>query len=221
MDWPWPITALTSPAIPARPRPPPSPPEKRELIGITAPGSARPSILKCAGACWSNTPASPSAIASIQGPLPRRKKRPHMSNAKRKGGVCLALAGVAAGLLVVSLNLPLWKMRMESPQYKDEEALKVVVYAGKMQGDLKEIELIDRYIGVEIPRQLPQWRWLPVVLFSAGGLGVLAGFLPATIRRRSLLGVALALSVSMLTAASMAQWQMYQIGHHRHRNPIA
>ena len=34
---------------------------------------------------------------------------------------------VACALLASSLSLPLWQMRMEAPQYRDDEALGVLV----------------------------------------------------------------------------------------------
>ena len=52
--------------------------------------------------------------------------------------ISIAIVAGAATLLALSLKLPLWQMRMEAPQYKDEEALEVVVFPGEMRGDLAE-----------------------------------------------------------------------------------
>jgi hypothetical protein len=66
------------------------------------------------------------------------------------------LAAIAAGaLFVASLKLPVWHLKMESPQYQGSEALRVRVYPGSMQGDLREISVLNKYIGVRIPRCHP------------------------------------------------------------------
>lgn len=127
----------------------------------------------------------------------------------------VALALVAAGLLTASLKFPLWRMRMESPQYREEEAIKVAVYPGALRGDLKEIETLNQYIGVTVPRELPQCRWLPGALIGAGILGLIGVFLPRAARKWVLFLVPSALSISLLFAALQARQQMYDIGHHR------
>lgn len=122
---------------------------------------------------------------------------------------------MAAGLLLGSLKLPLWQMRMEAPQYQDEEALDVMVYPGAMRGDLAELKVLNSYIGVHIPEELPQRRWLPAVLVSGALLGLLASFLPRTARRWGLLLVPGAVVAALVVAAAQAQWQMHQVGHER------
>ena len=126
------------------------------------------------------------------------------------------LAALAAGaLFVISLKLPVWHLKMEAPQYQGSEALRVRVYPGSMQGDLREITVLNKYIGVRIPENLPELRWLPVALLAAAVLGVGALALRGAARRRSLFTVAILLSLVMLASAAMAQWQMHQIGHER------
>lgn len=115
-------------------------------------------------------------------------------------------------MLIASLKLPLWRMKMEAPQYRDEEALKVVVYPGSLRGDLGEIKVLNTYIGVHIPDELPQLKWLPAALIGAGALGLIAAFLPPGARRRALVVIPALLSVTLLIAAVQAQWQMYDIG---------
>ena len=39
-----------------------------------------------------------------------------------------------------------------------------------MRGDLREISVLNKYIGVRIPEHLPQLRWLPVALLAAARL---------------------------------------------------
>ena len=97
--------------------------------------------------------------------------------------VSIALTLVAATLLALSLKLPLWQMKMEAPQYKDEEALRVVVFPGALRGDIDEITVLNQYIGVHVPAQLPQLEWLPTALVTAGVLGLLASVFPMTARK--------------------------------------
>ena len=132
----------------------------------------------------------------------------------RRGFVLLAVA-VAAGLLTASLKMPLWHLKMEAPQYQGKEALRVHVYPGSMRGDLREISVLNKYIGVRIPDNLPQLRWLPVALLAGAALGLVALALPRAIRSRALITVAALLTVAVLISAAMAQWQMHRIGHDR------
>ncbi len=127
----------------------------------------------------------------------------------------LVLALAAAALLAVSVKLPLWHLRMEAPQYRGEEALKVLVYPGALRGDLNEIKTLNQYIGVHIPSQLSQLRWLPATLWTAAALGLAVSLLPVGGRRWGLVLVPALLSVALLAAAVQAQAQMYDIGHKR------
>ena len=143
-----------------------------------------------------------------------------MNNSTRKI-LAIASACAASALLVASLSLPLWKMRMDAPQYQGNEALKVAVYPGKMTGDLDEIVHIQQYVGVSIPTKLPQLQWLPKIFVAAAIVGLIAAFLPLAARRRTLIATAVALCISLAVSAGMAQWQMYKIGHERTRAPLA
>lgn len=129
--------------------------------------------------------------------------------------ISISLTLVAGTLLAVSLKLPLWKMKMEAPQYKDEEALRVVVFPGALRGDIHEITVLNQYIGVHVPQELPQLEWLPKALLAAGALGLLASFFPTRFRKWSLVILPTALSLALIFAALQAQKQMHDIGHNR------
>jgi copper chaperone NosL len=137
-----------------------------------------------------------------------------MSNTQ-KAIISTAATVVAAGLLVLSLKLPLWQMRMESPQYREEEALRVIIYPNAMAGDLREIDILNQYIGVHRPTDLPQFHWLPFALIAGGTLGVVASVLPQAIRKLALMGAASTLVITLAVAAGQAQKQMHDIGHMR------
>jgi hypothetical protein len=116
---------------------------------------------------------------------------------------------------VGAIKLPLWHLRMEAPQYRDNEALRVNVFAGSMKGDLREITVLNQYIGVHIPETLPQAKWLPTALAIGAALGIVAALLPLRIRRISLSVVSLALAVAVAFALIQAKQQMHDIGHKR------
>jgi copper chaperone NosL len=138
-----------------------------------------------------------------------------MNNGRTLRKLPIGLALAAATLLICSLRLPLWQLRMEAPQYRDEEALKVAVYPGNLRGDLNEITVLNQYIGVHIPSALPQLSWMPAALVLAGVAGMGGAFCRARQRRWGLTAVPVLLSVALLGAAVQAQRQMHDIGHKR------
>jgi nitrous oxidase accessory protein len=58
----------------------------------------------------------------------------------------VAASLVAAGLLAASLSLPLWGMRLDAPQYP--AGLHLRAYGEVIEGDLREINIINHYIGM-------------------------------------------------------------------------
>ncbi len=56
------------------------------------------------------------------------------------------LFGVAAFLLLVSIFFPYWGMTLKAPQYPG--GLSVQVFVNRMEGDVKEIDGLNHYIGM-------------------------------------------------------------------------
>jgi copper chaperone NosL len=139
----------------------------------------------------------------------------------RKGQVlvsrhsALVMVVLASLLLLGSLKLPLWQMRLEAPQYRDEEALKIAIYPNAMRGDIRELKVLNQYIGVHVPPTLPQFNWLPRVIAGAAALGLVAASLRNRARARILLTSSSGLAVALLVATIQAQFQMHDIGHKR------
>jgi hypothetical protein len=81
---------------------------------------------------------------------------------------------VLLGALVVPLALtataPLWKIRLEAPQYP--QGLELRIYAHTVDGDLREVNTLNHYIGMRrIDRaELSDLDWIP---FALGALGLL------------------------------------------------
>ncbi len=138
-----------------------------------------------------------------------------MSKMTARTGLMFLLVAAAAVLLAASLKFPLWHLKMEAPQYQGNEALGVHVYAGHMTGDLREIGVLNHYIGVHVPTTLPQFGWLPVVLCAGAAAGLFLAFVPRKIRGHGWVGLAIGLSLAVLAAAAQAQVQMHRIGHAR------
>jgi hypothetical protein len=109
-------------------------------------------------------------------------------------------------------------MRLEAPQYRGEEALHVAVLPNALRGDLRELSVLNQYIGVHLPPTLPQFKWLPVALSAGAMLGIVAALLPRGIHRRALIVVAVALTTALAAGAVQATSQIYDIGHDRDRH---
>lgn len=151
---------------------------------------------------------------------PRSPTTQNVASARKRHIGTVACVVIAAGLLMASLKLPLWHMRLEAPQYRDEEALKVAVQANAFRGDLRELAVLNQYIGVHVPSTLPQFKWLPGLLITGAGLGLLASLLGNPLRSRALLVVSCAIAAGLTSAAVQARGQMRDIGHNRDHRTV-
>lgn len=87
-----------------------------------------------------------SFLASIRGPkidvvLPDGSKRPLYDYLLPS-----AIFTIAALLLVVSTFMPYWSMKMTAPQYP--KGLRVNVFVNRLEGDMKEIDSLNHYLGM-------------------------------------------------------------------------
>jgi hypothetical protein len=81
----------------------------------------------------------------------------------------------ATAVLALTLVFPLWNMTMFAPQY--QEGLRLDIYASGLQAgndgqDLKEINLLNHYIGMRdlSNENFAEFQWMPFVI---GALGLL------------------------------------------------
>ncbi|MCE7884882.1 MAG: hypothetical protein DYH08_13680, partial [Actinobacteria bacterium ATB1] len=58
----------------------------------------------------------------------------------------IAYFAIAAVLLVVSIFLPYWILRLSAPQFPD--GLRVHAYVNRLEGDVVEIEELNHYVGM-------------------------------------------------------------------------
>jgi hypothetical protein len=116
----------------------------------------------------------------------------------------------AAALTLAAVFLPLWGMTLVSTQYP--EGLRMIVFAGRIVGDIAELNALNHYVGM-IPISdafFSELRFLPLGFATVAAACAAAGF----IRRRWIAAAPLAL---MLCLAAGGFWTMqrrlYQFGH--------
>lgn len=126
----------------------------------------------------------------------------------KKGTVIRAGAAlVAAGLVALTSTLPLWTMTMRAPQYP--KGLRLEAYGDRMSGDLRELNILNHYIGMP-PVEMPS---LEASMFPIG-IGALIALCLLSPFHRWLWRLAL-LAVSATPVAILVdlQWWLYTFGH--------
>jgi hypothetical protein len=116
---------------------------------------------------------------------------------------------LAALLLMVSIFLPYWKMQMFAPQYP--EGLVVSVYINHLEGDVREIDALNHYLGMppldeggRLERSISMISIVSFALLLVGGVFVhnkWAGLLALP-----------ALAFPLVFLADL-WWILYQYGH--------
>jgi len=132
------------------------------------------------------------------------------------------LAGGSRPLLVAAVTLlgsamvlPLWSTRMEAPQYKNDEVLEVRVYAGRVEGDLHEIDLLNQYVGVHLPLDTPELMAAPWVIGALLVLGLVSLALQDGARARIALVLCLSLGLILVGGGALLQYRLFRMGHDR------
>lgn len=83
--------------------------------------------------------------------------------------LCFALAAV---LLIISVLTPYWRLVLNAPQYPD--GLEVTAYLNRLEGDVKEIDGLNHYIGMRPLGEAAQLeRSLSIVAIASIALLVL------------------------------------------------
>ena len=84
--------------------------------------------------------------------------------------ICLAGAAI---LLIISIFLPYWSLVLHAPQYPD--GLVVYAYVNHLEGDVREIDGLNHYIGMRPLNEAAQFeRSISIFAISALALLVLA-----------------------------------------------
>jgi len=119
----------------------------------------------------------------------------------------LILCGLA---LVAVLFVPLWRIDLDAPQYP--EGLKLMIYPGKLGGNVDIINGLNHYIGMKTlhTADFVEFTILPYLIGFFAGLFVVTGF----IGRRKLLYILFILFVSFGILAMYDFWRWeYNYGH--------
>ena len=148
-----------------------------------------------------------SITERILGPrVSREEKREH---AERYRLPTWLFAG-AALLLLVSLLLPYWVLRLSAPQFPD--GLTVTAYVNRLTGDVAELEGLNHYVGLgSFQDAATLERSIAVV-----AIVVLAGLLLAALVVHSRWVVVLVLPALLFPVVFMVdlQYWLWNFGHH-------
>lgn len=120
------------------------------------------------------------------------------------------MLGGALVLLGVSAALPYWQIKIKAPQYP--KGLFLTLHINRMEGDVREIDLLNHYIGMKpLEKGAEMERRLAVPgLVLLGACLILAVFLPKRWAWWALLPVSL---FPWLFAGDLFYW-LYDYGHH-------
>jgi copper chaperone NosL len=81
--------------------------------------------------------------------------------------------GLAAFCLIISIFLPYWQMELEAPQYP--QGLGVTAYVNRLEGDVREIDGLNHYIGMRPLEEAAQLeRSLSIFLIAVTALLIVA-----------------------------------------------
>ena len=119
-----------------------------------------------------------------------------------------AAAGLlAAALVVLSAQLPLWSMTMRAPQYP--RGLHLHAYGTALSGDVHEINILNHYIGMPAI-EAPAFE-TALFPYGIGALVMLCLLSPVHdwLRR---LAIAATAAVPVMILATL-QWRLYDFGH--------
>ena len=83
----------------------------------------------------------------------------------------------------------------------------MVAYAGSITGDISELEMLNEYIGVQFPHDIPEQKILPRLLYGVAFLALLA----ALVRNR--LGLVLK-GATIAALVGSGAWMMWRMDRH-------
>jgi nitrous oxidase accessory protein len=125
-----------------------------------------------------------------------------MKRTTRDRLLTIALALVAALLVAGAYKAPLWKMKLQAPQYP--AGLQIVAYGDRIEGDLREINIINHYIGMQKIDEKPAAE---MALFPLGiGLVVFLILLAPLHRWLHLLAITAAAGLPLGILADIQWW---------------
>ncbi|WP_265109726.1 hypothetical protein [Halosolutus halophilus] len=134
----------------------------------------------------------------------------------------------AAGLFLLALTMPVWRIVLTAPQYMDPLVVELYAYP-RLGGDFGEVHALNKYVGFYYPDPVyvdpnydvhekavavPEWVLGPVVFVGLAAASAVVALLPAgrTLRRglTALVAGTIAIFGAML---AIVQYRLYQAGH--------
>lgn len=122
--------------------------------------------------------------------------------------VRLVLCAVAAALVLVAMDEPIWTMKLEAPQYP--KGLELRAFGQRLEGDIREINIINQYIGM---KELSETPAPEMKLFPVGIAVLLVLIAAAPFHRHAYTGAVAALFLFPLTILGDMQLWLYRYGH--------
>ena len=140
-----------------------------------------------------------------------------------------ALPLVAAGLLLVALAVPMWRITLTAPQYPGQ-ALVVELYAyPRLGGDFEEVQLLNQYVGFYFPDPVfvepnyevhenalavPEWSFGPLAIIGVAATSIFVAVAPTARKLKLGLTAQLLGTIGVFTATfAIIQWRLHQAGH--------
>jgi nitrous oxidase accessory protein len=80
-------------------------------------------------------------------PIPAARSAARANRARTAGWLAAALLIAGAAALAAAVRWPYWRMRIAAPQYP--KGLYLIVYANRIEGDVREIDMLNHYIGMK------------------------------------------------------------------------
>ncbi|WP_049922368.1 hypothetical protein [Halopiger djelfimassiliensis] len=138
-----------------------------------------------------------------------------------------ALPLTAAGLFLLALTVPVWRITFDAPQYV--ETLVVELYARpRIGGDFQEVHALNKYVGFYYPDpvyvdpnydvhenaiDVPEWVLGPVAFVGMAVVSVVVSLLPRGKIERGVTALFAGTVVVFGTMAAIIQYRLYQAGH--------
>lgn len=84
---------------------------------------------------------------------------------------------VATLAILPGIALPTWHITLHAPQYP--QGLTLIIYPNTVGGDLREVNLLNHYIGMHeiVPNEFPEFRFIPFFILRFFGFALLAALI--------------------------------------------
>lgn len=152
-----------------------------------------------------------SSVATHEPEKATHRVHHHATDEQRRSRwAVFASSFVAAGALIGSYFLPYWNFQLVAPQYP--MGLKLQINLFGITGDVKEIDILNHYIGMQsMANAAAIERAASTYIVAAVAIGVVLGLVAAG-KRVGWFGILPALGLPLGFLADTEMW-MYKFGH--------